>query len=235
MTREAALLSPAQMFHMLSGFVISQALYVVTGPAAADQLIAGSRTVNYLAPATGPDPDVRAELSATLRGSASAVAGRARPAYARNERHGQLSEHHRQQPAPILEPAAGVAAYRALAEAARHARALEADREPRQRAGEGAVRHALWQRAVRQQARISGIGEPHANNIVTSWSTISLICNSRSRGLRPRPGCARPRSMRRSGTQSGVTTSRASQPSKPGHATGPGARHRRAGTRLRCP
>jgi hypothetical protein len=71
-----------------------------------------------------------------------------------------------------LEPAEGVAAYRALAEAelASHARlvqALQAGREPRQRAGEGPARHALWQRAVREQARISGIGERQANEIVT--------------------------------------------------------------------
>ena len=91
---------------------------------------------------------------------------------ARNERLGRLSEHHRRQPPPVLEPAEGVAAYRALAEAelASHARlvqALQAGREPRQRAGEGAARHALWQRAVREQARISGIGERQADEIVT--------------------------------------------------------------------
>ena len=91
---------------------------------------------------------------------------------ARNEWLGRLGEFHRQQPAPSLEPAEGVAAYRALAEAelasdARLARALRAGREPRQRAGEGAARHALWQRAIREQARISGIGERQANEIVT--------------------------------------------------------------------
>ena len=91
---------------------------------------------------------------------------------ARNERLGRLTEHHRQQPPPVLEPAEGVAAYRALAEAtldshARLAQALQAGREPRQRAGEGATWHALWQRAVREQARISGIGERQADEIVT--------------------------------------------------------------------
>jgi hypothetical protein len=91
---------------------------------------------------------------------------------ARNQWLGRLGEYHRQQPAPILEPAEGVAAYRALAEAAlasneRLVQSLRADREPRQRAGEGAARHALWQRAVREQARISGIGEREANEIVT--------------------------------------------------------------------
>jgi hypothetical protein len=78
---------------------------------------------------------------------------------ARNERLGRLSEHHRRQPPPVLEPAEGVAAHRALAEAdlasqAHLVQALQAGREPRQRAGEGAARHALWQRAVREQARI---------------------------------------------------------------------------------
>jgi hypothetical protein len=91
---------------------------------------------------------------------------------ARNDRLGQLSVHRRQQPAPILQPAAGVAAYRALAEAAlasgaRIVHALQAGREPRQLAGEGATWQALWQRAVREQARISGIGERQADEIVT--------------------------------------------------------------------
>jgi hypothetical protein len=91
---------------------------------------------------------------------------------ARSERLGRLGEYHRQQPAPVLEPADGVAAYRALAEAelasgARLGRALRAGRLPRQRAGEGAIRHALWQRAVREQARISGVGERQADEIVT--------------------------------------------------------------------
>jgi len=90
----------------------------------------------------------------------------------RNERIARLGEYHRQQPAPVLEPAEGVATYRALAEAVlasheRHVRALETGREPRHRAGEGAARHAVWQRAVREQARISGVDERQANEIVT--------------------------------------------------------------------
>jgi len=75
MTRQAALLSPAQMFHMLSGFVISQALYVVARPAAADRLIAGSRTVNHLRPRPGRTPTRRAELSATLPAPARRARG----------------------------------------------------------------------------------------------------------------------------------------------------------------
>jgi hypothetical protein len=91
---------------------------------------------------------------------------------ARNDRLAQLSEHHRQRPAPILAPAAGVAAYRALAEAAlasgaRLVQRLQAGREPRQLAGEGASWRALWQRAASEQARLSGIGERQADEIVT--------------------------------------------------------------------
>ncbi|HEY6277646.1 MAG TPA: hypothetical protein VIX86_15080 [Streptosporangiaceae bacterium] len=90
----------------------------------------------------------------------------------RNEMLGQLAERHRQQPPPVLEPAEGVAAYRALAEAAlesqsRDVAALHAGRAPRHRAGEGAVMHALWQRAVREQGGISGIDAYQADEIVT--------------------------------------------------------------------
>lgn len=90
----------------------------------------------------------------------------------RNELLGQLAERHRRQPPPVLEPAEGVAAYRALADAAlasaaRLARALRAGRSPRHRAGEGAAMHALWQRAVREQQRIRGVEERQADEIVT--------------------------------------------------------------------
>jgi hypothetical protein len=90
----------------------------------------------------------------------------------RNEMLGQLAEHYRRRPRPALEPAAGVAAYRALAEAAlrSHERdrvALRAGRVPRYRAGEGAAMSALWQRAVREQERISGAGARQADEIVT--------------------------------------------------------------------
>ncbi len=90
----------------------------------------------------------------------------------RSEMLGRLAERHRQQPPPALEPAEGVAAYRALAEAEleSHSRliaALRAGREPRHRAGEGATRHALWQRAVHEQTRISGIDARQAGESVT--------------------------------------------------------------------
>lgn len=85
---------------------------------------------------------------------------------------GALAERHRQAPPPVLEPRAGVAAYRALADTAlesqaRNAAARGAGRVRRHRAGEGAVMHALWQRAVREQQRISGIGARQADEIVT--------------------------------------------------------------------
>jgi hypothetical protein len=90
----------------------------------------------------------------------------------RNQVLGRLVERQRLQPAPVLQPAEGVAAYRALAESelasqARLVEALEAGRPPRYKAREGAIRHALWQRAVREQARITGIAERQANEIVT--------------------------------------------------------------------
>ncbi len=90
----------------------------------------------------------------------------------RGEMLGRLDEHHRQQPPPVLAPAEGVAACRALAEAAlgsqaRLLAALRAGREPRHRPGAGATMHALWQRAVREQARISGIDAGQADEIVT--------------------------------------------------------------------
>ncbi len=90
----------------------------------------------------------------------------------RSEMLGRLADRYRQRPPPVLEPAEGVAAYRALAEAAlgsqaRAVAARRARRVPRHRVGEGATMHALWQRAVREQARISGIGAGRAGEIVT--------------------------------------------------------------------
>jgi hypothetical protein len=91
---------------------------------------------------------------------------------ARNEILGQLIERRRRQPPPVLEPAEGVAAFRALADYAleSHAElkaAIRARRTPRHRAGEGAVRSALWQRAVREQQRIAGVDKQAADDVVT--------------------------------------------------------------------
>jgi hypothetical protein len=90
----------------------------------------------------------------------------------RNEMLGRLSERHRQQPPLVLEPAEGVLAYRALADVvlasqARTSAAARAGREPRRRAGEGLAWRALWQRAVGEQARLSGIGAAEAGEVVT--------------------------------------------------------------------
>jgi len=90
----------------------------------------------------------------------------------RGEMLGQLTEHHRRQPPPVLAPAEGLAAYHALAEVALGSQAqlvetLRAGRLPRYRADAGATYHALWQRAVREQARLSGTDERQADEVVT--------------------------------------------------------------------
>lgn len=75
-------------------------------------------------------------------------------------------------PAPAaLEPAEGVAAFRALAEFTleenANLRAL-ARRLRRVPANYGGVRSALWQRAVREQQRIAGVDKQAADDVVTS-------------------------------------------------------------------
>lgn len=100
-------------------------------------------------------------------------AGDLRPYFeARNEILGQLTQRHRQQPPPVLEPAEGIAAFRALADYTlggqdRLRRSLRDGRVPRHRAGEGAVRSALWQRAVSEQQRVGGIDKHAADDVVT--------------------------------------------------------------------
>jgi hypothetical protein len=91
---------------------------------------------------------------------------------ARGEMLGQLAERHRRQPPPVLAPAEGLAAYHALAEVALGSQAqlaetLRAGRLPRYRADAGPTYRALWQRAVREQARLSGTDERQADEIVT--------------------------------------------------------------------
>jgi hypothetical protein len=90
----------------------------------------------------------------------------------RSEMLGRLAERRRQRPPPVLPPAEGLAAYRALidetlASQSRLLAAVKAGRTPRHRADEGAVRHALWQRAIGEQARLSGSGRREADEIVT--------------------------------------------------------------------
>jgi hypothetical protein len=91
---------------------------------------------------------------------------------ARNKILGQLAERHRQAAPPVLEPAEGVAAFRALAEHTldEHARLRESTRDgrvPRHRAGDAGLYHALWQRAVREQQRIAGMDKRAADDVVT--------------------------------------------------------------------
>jgi hypothetical protein len=93
---------------------------------------------------------------------------------ARNEILGRLAERRRREPPPVLEPAEGVAAFRALAEfeleghARIRASALPGGRLPRQPANWGRLRSALWQRAVSEQQRLSGTSKEAANDVVTS-------------------------------------------------------------------
>ena len=91
---------------------------------------------------------------------------------ARNEIIGQLAERHRSAAPPVLEPAEGVAALRALAEHTldQHARMRESAhdlRTPRLRAGESGLYHALWRRAVSEQQRVAGVDKRAADEVVT--------------------------------------------------------------------
>ena len=92
----------------------------------------------------------------------------------RNEILGRLAERRRREPPPVLEPAEGVGAFRALAEfeLEGHAR-ISASARPggrllRQPANWGRLRSALWQRAVSEQQRLSGTSKGAANDVVTS-------------------------------------------------------------------
>jgi len=80
---------------------------------------------------------------------------------ARHEMIGRLRERRRATPPPVLEPAEGVAAWRALADfslasSARIREAAQAGRAPRIPAGSGPMHAALWQRAVRERQRLAG-------------------------------------------------------------------------------
>ena len=93
---------------------------------------------------------------------------------ARNEILGRLAERRRREPPPVLEPAEGVAAFRALAEfdldghARIRASARPGGRLLRQPANWGRLRSALWQRAVSEQQRLSGTSKGAADDVVTS-------------------------------------------------------------------
>ena len=92
----------------------------------------------------------------------------------RNEILGRLAERRRREPPPVLEPAEGVGAFRALAEfeLEGHAR-ISASARPGGRllgqpANWGRLRSALWRRAVSEQQRLSGTSKGAANDVVTS-------------------------------------------------------------------
>ena len=93
---------------------------------------------------------------------------------ARNEILGRLAERQRREPPPVLEPAEGVAAFRALAEfdldghARIRASARPGGRLLRQPANWGRLRSALWQRAVSEQQRLAGTSKGTADDVVTS-------------------------------------------------------------------
>ena len=91
----------------------------------------------------------------------------------RSEMIDQAVERRRNEPPPVLEPAEGMAAYRALVDASlvRHARllaALRAHRTPRFSMGEAAKVGALWRRAARELSDQAGIRKDAADDIVTS-------------------------------------------------------------------
>ena len=125
---------------------------------------------------TEPDPDVVVTLigrGVTPESIRLAPAGDLRPYFeARNEILGQLTERRRHAAPPVLEPAEGVAAFRALAlhtldQHARLAESTRAGRAPRHRAGDSALYRALWKRAVREQQRIAETDERAADDVVT--------------------------------------------------------------------
>jgi hypothetical protein len=92
--------------------------------------------------------------------------------HARGERIGRIAERRRQRPEPVLPPAEGVAAYRALvdhvlASSEQLLRSRRAGSARRHRPGDGQLYHALWQRAAREQARIAGCDKWQADEVVT--------------------------------------------------------------------
>jgi hypothetical protein len=92
---------------------------------------------------------------------------------ARSEVFARLRERRRAAPPPVLQPAEGVAALRALADFslaanARIRAAERAGREPRTPVGSGPMHAALWQRAVRERQRLAGGGARAADEAVTA-------------------------------------------------------------------
>jgi hypothetical protein len=119
-------------------------------------------TVTITGRGTGPE-EVRLQQVTDLR-----------PLFeARNEILGRLAERRQREPPPDLEPAEGVAAFRALADFSLEGQtrirgAVQARRAVRQPANWGRLHNALWQRAVREQQRIAGVDKRAADEVVTS-------------------------------------------------------------------
>jgi hypothetical protein len=143
---------------------IGDALVCRHGAMWAARLIDGSPEVIITISGHGTDPDVvRLEPVTDLRPMLEA----------RGEVFARLRERRRAAPPPVLEPAEGVAALRALADFslaanARIREAAQAGREPRTPVGSGPMRAALWQRAVRERQRLAGDSAGAADDAVTA-------------------------------------------------------------------
>jgi hypothetical protein len=130
----------------------------------AARLVDGSPEVIVTISGHGADPDViRLEPVTDLRPMLAA----------RSEVFARLRERRRVAPPPVLEPAVGVAALRALADFslaanARIRAAERAGREPRTPVGSRPMHAALWQRAVRERQRLAGGSARAADDAVTA-------------------------------------------------------------------
>jgi hypothetical protein len=130
----------------------------------AARLIDGSPEVSVTISGHGADPHVvRLEPVTDLRPMLAA----------RDEVFARLRERRRAMPPPVLEPADGVAAWRALADfslasGARVRKAAQSGREPRIPVGWGPMHAALWQRAVRERQRLAGGTARAADDAVTA-------------------------------------------------------------------
>jgi hypothetical protein len=143
---------------------IGDALVCRHGTMWAARLIHGAPEVVVTISGHGTDPD-------TIR--LEPVTDLAPMLAARNEMIGRLRERRRATPPPVLEPAEGVAAWRALtdfslASNARIREAVRSGREPRTPVGSGPMRAALWQRAVRERQRLAGGSGRTADEAVTA-------------------------------------------------------------------
>jgi hypothetical protein len=143
---------------------IGDALVCRHGTMWAARLIDGSPEVIITISGHGTEPDVvRLEPISDLRPMLEA----------RGEVFAQLRERRRAAPPPVLEPAEGVAALRALADfslaaTARIRAAERAGREPRTPVGSGPMHAALRQRAVRERQRLAGGTAQAADDAVTA-------------------------------------------------------------------